>query len=353
MGCAWRGLHVVLLIGFASGLAQNVCTRRRVGERLCPELFFLGARFAGSTAVAMYVASQPSMSVNFPHSLEPYVEFEAHFFDDNFLRGIDYFASLFPVRNVSYDLAADATPDYLMGRYVPLKIYDSLDFKAVYFLVTLRDPAARAYAWYKHSMGTRMNDISLNKAMSDFEYKYSLMAKYIAPIVAECVNGQDDPEEAYFACSGRVHYREHVKSPVIVETGNMATGIPRLQRGFTGGLYGPALLHWLRHFHASQFCLVIYENLLTQFEEEIDHLRPCLKPFGRDLHVQPGDGLSVPTITCTNCDEMENLEEETERSIGLALHRDLYASSNKVVRGLLWNLYRRDGIPVWEELYDG
>jgi len=63
-----------------------------------------------------------------------------------------------------------------------------------------------------------------------------LMAKHIAPIVAECVNGQDDPEKEYFACSGRVHYREHVPSPLIQETGNMATGIPRPQRGFTGGL---------------------------------------------------------------------------------------------------------------------
>lgn len=47
---------------------------------------------------------------------------------------------------------------------------------------------------------------------------------------------------------------------------------------------------------------------------------------------------------------MEHLEEEMERSIGLALHNDLYASSNKVVCGLLWNLY---SIPVWEELHDG
>ena len=116
-------------------------------ERILPNLIIGGAQKSATTSLHSILASHPD--VFFPPS-EPYGQ-EIHFFDleENYRRGVDWYAGLF----------RDWAGQKVIGQTSPLYLYDAKTPAAMAALLPqvrlvfiLREPVARAYSHYWHEV---------------------------------------------------------------------------------------------------------------------------------------------------------------------------------------------------------
>ncbi|GAC1378897.1 MAG: hypothetical protein NVSMB33_03620 [Ktedonobacteraceae bacterium] len=133
--------------------------------RLLPDFLIIGAQRCGTTSLYYYLTEQPYI---FPASIK-----EVHFFDDRFMKGINWYRAQFPTSVQKYwneriskhgFLTGEASPSYLLHPHAPKRIAEALP--AVKLIVLLRNPVDRAYShyWLRTTLGDE--NLSFEDAIS-------------------------------------------------------------------------------------------------------------------------------------------------------------------------------------------
>mmetsp|Transcript_6664 Transcript_6664/g.28450 ORF Transcript_6664/g.28450 Transcript_6664/m.28450 type:complete len:371 (-) Transcript_6664:996-2108(-) len=346
-------LRAVVEVPFASGASDNACTRRAVGEGLCPELFLIGFQKAGSTALWFYLTYEKGhLGLKYAQGLPADDNKEIHFFDSKYSSGIEWYASMYGVRNATDEISMDATPDYTRIPQVPARIQKELIPDRCRFIVSIRDPVTRAYSWYKHIHAVFLQQEDYDAALQPFGYKFSLMVKYIVPLVLRCVESSENANDVHGNCAYQSPYFHglHVE---IEETGLKSKLLGLASSPFSDSLYGYILLHWFKYFNPQQFCVVVYEDLLDNFEGEVAFLKPCLSFYGKEVSIWPSEQLpKLNEQPCQSCDKLETFEPGNFKEIGADLHKNFFLTSNELIRSSLMIFYGRAQPRRWEDAYD-
>ena len=109
-----------------------------------PDFIIAGAQKCGTTSLHRYLSAHPALYL-------PRRPQELHFFDfdENFIRGIDWFAEHFAPAGPAQTVG-QTSPLYLYDERVPSRLANALPHARLIFL--LRDPVARAYSHYWHQV---------------------------------------------------------------------------------------------------------------------------------------------------------------------------------------------------------
>ncbi|KAJ8901273.1 hypothetical protein NDN08_007122 [Rhodosorus marinus] len=336
---------------------DNVCTRRRVGDHMCPELFILGVQKGGTSSLWVFLVTSTELKIQ--TGLNLYEEYampkEMHFFDKQsfFAEGVDSYAEHFEVRDEESQLSLDATPAYSRYARVPPLMVSTINMERSRFIITVRDPVHRGYSWYTHILQRLIRMPRFDQAYQVFDYKFSLMSKYMPKLINECVQRwMKYPKLVFQHCW---HLTDNVRrTGVLVEETGLETIYPWIPSSiFTDGLYGYMMLHWFRFIRPNLFCIIFYEKLVESFADEIQHIGPCLKPFGREiLESDAARGLPlVNHIKCKTCKNFERLVDEELSAVGRKLNEELFTRSNDVFRELMRDHFNRTGMADWEKAY--
>jgi len=92
---------------------------------------------------------------------------------------------------------------------------------------------------------------------------------------------------------------------------------------------------------------------VESFRDEIQHIGPCLKPFGREIVESDAErGLPlVNSIKCKSCESFERLVGKELSKVGRKLNKDLFTRSNDLFRELMQEHFNRTGMANWEDAY--
>ncbi len=111
-------------------------------QRNVPDFLIIGAQKAGTTSLFHYLNQHPDI---FMPSAK-----EVHFFDLHYETGIEAYQSLFSEAADSGKVTGEASPYYLFHPCVPERVKTHLP--DVKLIILLRDPVARAFSHYHHSV---------------------------------------------------------------------------------------------------------------------------------------------------------------------------------------------------------
>jgi hypothetical protein len=105
--------------------------------RCLPDFIIIGAQKGGTSSLLYYLSQHPQLSI---HDIN-----EIHFFDIQYLRGINWYRSLFPLK-IMNKKTGEASPYYLFHPHVAQRVYTHCP--KVKLIVMLRNPVYRAYSNY-------------------------------------------------------------------------------------------------------------------------------------------------------------------------------------------------------------
>lgn len=132
--------------------------------RTLPDFLLIGAARCGSTSLFAILTAHP-------HILAPSHK-EVHFFDRNYLRGLDWYRRMFPLeshrrlverRLGGPALTGEATTYYLFHPAVPERV--ARDLPEARLIAILRDPVDRAYSHYQLSVRNGHETLSFEEAL--------------------------------------------------------------------------------------------------------------------------------------------------------------------------------------------
>ena len=130
-----------------------------------PNFFIVGAPRSGTTSMYIYLKQHPEIYVS--------VDKEPHFFDNNNLRGEEFYRRLFPLRmhvrarerrSGRRAATGEATTYYLSHPAVPARVRAMLP--DVRLIAILRDPVDRAYSHYQLSVREGGEPLSFEEALA-------------------------------------------------------------------------------------------------------------------------------------------------------------------------------------------
>lgn len=191
-----------------------------------PDFFVLGAQKGGTTSLYCYLQEHPQIQMP--------ARKELHFYDLYYERGLQWYLSLFPEKNSNgYPLTGDVTPRYLPHPEVPRRMYSH--FPDAKLIILLRNPVARAFSGYKHTVRFGLTDLP-------FEY---LIDREIEGI-----------------CSGDSHAAPY--SGTVVR-----------------GLYARQIKRWLEYYPKEQILILISEDFFKNTQKNMDKIYAFLglSPF--------------------------------------------------------------------------
>lgn len=125
-----------------------------------PNLFVIGAAKAGTTALYHYLAQHPQVFLS--RIKEP--EFFSR--EEYYARGLDWYQDWHFVGAEDFPVRAEATPHYLYwSEKVAPRIEEALGERPVKFIVSFREPVARAYSWYWNMVSEGIEDLDFDEAL--------------------------------------------------------------------------------------------------------------------------------------------------------------------------------------------
>ena len=132
------------LIGARDRCVSLVASGRsklRRSQRPLPDFIVAGVQKGGTTFLFQQMLQHPEVRGSLTK--------EAHFFDENFDKGIDWYSGMFPrSRSNAKILRGEASPAYIFHPAAVRRIADTLTDPRL--IVILRDPVQRALSHYKH-----------------------------------------------------------------------------------------------------------------------------------------------------------------------------------------------------------
>jgi sulfotransferase family protein len=149
----------------AARWSAQAYARPTAGLRLLPDYLIIGAQRAGTTSLHRYLVQHPGVRTMLRTK-------GVHFFDTNYGRGMDWYASRFPTKLYAWYVAnrhgielvtGEASPYYLFHPHVPYRVAEHLPKAKM--IVLLRDPVQRAYSGYQHEVGRGFETLSFEEAI--------------------------------------------------------------------------------------------------------------------------------------------------------------------------------------------
>jgi hypothetical protein len=185
-----------------------------------PTFLIIGAAKAGTTTIFDLLKQHPQVFL--PFAKEPM--FFSH--DDNYCKGLGWYANTFFKGSGSYPASGEATPHYLYwSEKTAIRIKNSYMDNQVKFIVVLRDPVARAFSWYGNMLKDGTETLSFEEALS-FEDQ-----------------------------------RLESNKPELQRTGSMQFGY------FQGGCYATLLRPFLELFQKDKFHFILQEDIIENHEK--------------------------------------------------------------------------------------
>jgi hypothetical protein len=144
-----------------------------------PDFLIIGAQKAGTTSLASYLAAHPCV-------VAPRWK-EAHFFDLNYEKGIDWYRSIFPVgvrarvgsrfrgRRLQ---TGDSTPYYILHPWAAARARDLLPKAKI--VILLRDPVDRAHSHYHHEVRLGKETLTFEEAIDAEDSRIAGEARRLA-----------------------------------------------------------------------------------------------------------------------------------------------------------------------------
>jgi hypothetical protein len=136
---------------------------RTSGQRDVPDFLIIGTKRGGTTSVWNWLVRHPHVAPMFPAAQQIK---SPHYFDINFGRGLDWYRSHFPTRSSLAKtaqrtgfrpLTGEASPYYLFHPLVAERVAEVMPKAKL--IVTLRNPADRAYSNYWERRGSDAEDL--------------------------------------------------------------------------------------------------------------------------------------------------------------------------------------------------
>jgi len=149
----------------AARWSAQAYARPTAGLRLLPSYLIIGAQRAGTTSLHRYLVQHPAVRTMLRTK-------GVHFFDTNYGRGIDWYASRFPTRLYGWYVrrrhsvelrTGEASPYYVFHPQVPYRVARHLP--DVKLILLLRDPVVRAYSHYQHEVARGFETLSFEEAI--------------------------------------------------------------------------------------------------------------------------------------------------------------------------------------------
>lgn len=121
-----------------------------------PDFLIVGAQKCGTTTLHYALGKHPEIFMSAPKELDFFED------DDNYARGIDWYASFFQ-RSRFGQVVGEASPEYFHYDHVPARIAKALP--QVKIIVLFRNPVDRAYSGYWHSVRVARETLSFETAV--------------------------------------------------------------------------------------------------------------------------------------------------------------------------------------------
>lgn len=122
---------------------------------MLPDFLIIGTQKGGTTSLSDYLARHPDV--------HPPRQKEVHYFDENYVRGLDWYSQFFVSDDGDPDVTFEASPYYMAHPLVPERVARDLDDPKL--IVLLRDPVDRAYSHYRHQVRKGREDLSFEEAL--------------------------------------------------------------------------------------------------------------------------------------------------------------------------------------------
>jgi hypothetical protein len=135
------------------------------GLRRLPDYLIIGVQRAGTTSLHRYLVQHPAVVTLLRTK-------GVHYFDTNYGKGMDWYASHFPTSIYGHYLRArhgvrlmtgEASPYYVFHPQVPHRVARHLP--DVKLILLLRDPVQRAYSHYQHEVARGFETLSFEEAI--------------------------------------------------------------------------------------------------------------------------------------------------------------------------------------------
>lgn len=110
--------------------------------RSTPSFFLIGAHKSGTTSLYDYLSASPGV--------HPARRKELNYYSWTYHRSKFWYRALFPLALGNHEfITGEATPNYLFHPNTPARL--AADFPDARIIISLREPAARAYSHYRHT----------------------------------------------------------------------------------------------------------------------------------------------------------------------------------------------------------
>ena len=139
--------------------------RQTAGWRRLPDFIILGGVKCGATALYETLTQHPQIL--------PALRPDVHFFDHHHERGLNWYRHHFPLIPYGFGkklvsggpvLTGETTPHYLFHPHVPWRLHAAIPHAKL--IVLLRDPAARAFAHYRHNLAQNLETLQFAEALA-------------------------------------------------------------------------------------------------------------------------------------------------------------------------------------------
>ena len=131
--------------------------------RLLPDFIIIGVQRCGTTSLYCNLVQHPNI---FPAFVK-----EVHFFDIDFIKGINWYRPHFPSRLYKYYITRICKQGFITGEASPSYIIHRLAKRIskilprVKIIILLRNPIYRAYSHYCHQVRKRRETLSFKHAI--------------------------------------------------------------------------------------------------------------------------------------------------------------------------------------------